>query len=107
VLRHRRELSDEIQEVATDFSVCAQQLVVACFFLVKAEQLWLFRSCLFAFRTNIAPPKRRRFHHKKMDWTARGNLADERDVKRRQGRDRKSTRLNSSHLVISYAVFCL
>src|SRR3989454_5396338 len=24
-----------------------------------------------------------------------------------QGRDRKSTRLNSSHLVISYAVFCL
>src|SRR5256885_5401166 len=26
---------------------------------------------------------------------------------RRTGRDRKSTRLNSSHLVISYAVFCL
>src|SRR2546426_4204669 len=26
---------------------------------------------------------------------------------RRQRRDRKSTRLNSSHLVISYAVFCL
>src|SRR5688500_19948847 len=26
---------------------------------------------------------------------------------RRQWRDRKSTRLNSSHLVISYAVFCL
>src|SRR3989454_6913684 len=25
----------------------------------------------------------------------------------RQSRDRKSTRLNSSHLVISYAVFCL
>src|SRR5256885_4813862 len=25
----------------------------------------------------------------------------------RKGRDRKSTRLNSSHLVISYAVFCL
>src|SRR5256885_1162406 len=25
----------------------------------------------------------------------------------RIGRDRKSTRLNSSHLVISYAVFCL
>src|SRR5256885_9513490 len=24
-----------------------------------------------------------------------------------QGKDRKSTRLNSSHLVISYAVFCL
>src|SRR2546426_5309175 len=26
---------------------------------------------------------------------------------KRFGRDRKSTRLNSSHLVISYAVFCL
>src|SRR2546426_6587007 len=26
---------------------------------------------------------------------------------RNRGRDRKSTRLNSSHLVISYAVFCL
>src|SRR2546426_8618353 len=26
---------------------------------------------------------------------------------RRGGEDRKSTRLNSSHLVISYAVFCL
>src|SRR2546426_8781521 len=28
-------------------------------------------------------------------------------VRLRQTRDRKSTRLNSSHLVISYAVFCL
>src|SRR2546426_3468686 len=28
-------------------------------------------------------------------------------VKQRHGLDRKSTRLNSSHLVISYAVFCL
>src|SRR5256885_8921690 len=28
-------------------------------------------------------------------------------VWREDGRDRKSTRLNSSHLVISYAVFCL
>src|SRR5256885_10809767 len=29
------------------------------------------------------------------------------DHQGRAGRDRKSTRLNSSHLVISYAVFCL
>src|SRR5437773_4810071 len=28
-------------------------------------------------------------------------------VDRRQGKDRKSTRLNSSHITISYAVFCL
>src|SRR2546426_4160092 len=29
------------------------------------------------------------------------------DLARSEARDRKSTRLNSSHLVISYAVFCL
>src|SRR5256885_10622967 len=29
------------------------------------------------------------------------------DVRQDEGVDRKSTRLNSSHLVISYAVFCL
>src|SRR5947207_11809268 len=29
------------------------------------------------------------------------------DLDQRRGRDRKSTRLNSSHTVISYAVFCL
>src|SRR2546426_4286850 len=35
----------------------------------------------------------------------RGDQSSDRIV--RVGRDRKSTRLNSSHLVISYAVFCL
>src|SRR5256885_10091740 len=34
-----------------------------------------------------------------------GTVAEAREE--RQRRDRKSTRLNSSHLVISYAVFCL
>src|SRR5437867_5994252 len=29
------------------------------------------------------------------------------DLRRHPGRDRKSTRLNSSHRTISYAVFCL
>src|SRR5256885_7350692 len=33
--------------------------------------------------------------------------AARRDGARAHARDRKSTRLNSSHLVISYAVFCL
>src|SRR5438034_6358159 len=32
---------------------------------------------------------------------------DERRIGQRGDRDRKSTRLNSSHTVISYAVFCL
>src|SRR2546426_1650051 len=38
-----------------------------------------------------------RFQPRAGHWTARSACA----------RDRKSTRLNSSHLVISYAVFCL
>src|SRR2546426_8571906 len=37
----------------------------------------------------------------------RGERAAVADLQRRVIRDRKSTRLNSSHLVISYAVFCL
>src|SRR5256885_9779279 len=32
---------------------------------------------------------------------------EDRDLRSRPELDRKSTRLNSSHLVISYAVFCL
>src|SRR5690606_40811594 len=45
--------------------------------------------------------------------SARRGLRRPRDLDRRhlprqhQGRDRKSTRLNSSHVKISYAVFCL
>src|SRR2546426_5930333 len=41
---------------------------------------------------------------------ARGGLVEEQQLRPRDERarqDRKSTRLNSSHLVISYAVFCL
>src|SRR5256885_13189435 len=47
-------------------------------------------------------------------WTGRGTPAPFEPPRRlvitglyRRVRDRKSTRLNSSHLVISYAVFCL
>src|SRR5256885_9984886 len=36
-----------------------------------------------------------------------GGRVQERPGAQRHQRDRKSTRLNSSHLVISYAVFCL
>src|SRR5256885_9879699 len=38
-------------------------------------------------------------------WPEEITMSDE--VRERVTRDRKSTRLNSSHLVISYAVFCL
>src|SRR5436305_9001969 len=36
-----------------------------------------------------------------------GEPEDSRPRAREQGKDRKSTRLNSSHVRISYAVFCL
>src|SRR6266496_6137467 len=54
-----------------------------------------------AFRLDVIPP-------------GLGDLADLMDPRRAQrrvpwkpGQDRKSTRLNSSHVEISYAVFCL
>src|SRR5437764_11253245 len=51
----------------------------------------LFRSvCILSFRT----------HRDRIDACLE-------DVARRCDRDRKSTRLNSSHRCISYAVFCL
>src|SRR5690554_4775520 len=36
-----------------------------------------------------------------------GSLSDHLNYKKGKARDRKSTRLNSSHVRISYAVFCL
>src|SRR2546426_8809681 len=39
--------------------------------------------------------------------SSRGRAAQGENRHRHRARDRKSTRLNSSHLVISYAVFCL
>src|SRR5262245_65197989 len=62
------------------------------------------RSTLFPYTTlfrspRSRPPRQRRRHHR-----ARSAARQERA---RWWRDRKSTRLNSSHLGISYAVFCL
>src|SRR5256885_12984408 len=57
------------------------------------------RSTLFPYTTLFrSPPLDVRF---KVEPTHRGVLLPA------EGIDRKSTRLNSSHLVISYAVFCL
>src|SRR5256885_11504612 len=60
------------------------------------------RSTLFPyttlFRSPRSPPSRR-------STTSCAPAGDPCGRERRQ--DRKSTRLNSSHLVISYAVFCL
>src|SRR5256885_3985133 len=59
------------------------------------------RSTLFPYTTLF-----RSFFHA---WELRGRYPAifEDAVVGSQARDRKSTRLNSSHLVISYAVFCL
>src|SRR5256885_9404621 len=64
------------------------------------------RSTLFPYTTLFRSSRDRR--------SARTASAPRRPRARRhprtaraRGRDRKSTRLNSSHLVISYAVFCL
>src|SRR2546426_10509460 len=69
------------------------------------------RSTLFPyttlFRSRLAPedPGRPLPHR---GLRRHGGRQDQGDVLRRpEPRDRKSTRLNSSHLVISYAVFCL
>src|SRR2546426_2618888 len=71
------------------------------------------RSTLFPyttlFRSHLAQSVQR---HRRGDGVQPGRklgLAPERTqpLERPHERDRKSTRLNSSHLVISYAVFCL
>src|SRR5256885_6304462 len=77
------------------------------------------RSTLFPYTTlfrstaaRLGPPVRRRVRHREPP-PHRGRAhrrADRRASRQRRaaaGIDRKSTRLNSSHLVISYAVFCL
>src|SRR5690625_6552139 len=75
------------------------------------------RSTLFPYTTLFRSPQvRRRGHGGYMTGiqdvsagaggtgTARCDIAGHRY---RRGEDRKSTRLNSSHVAISYAVFCL
>src|SRR5688500_20044824 len=51
------------------------------------------------------PAERPAVHDEDLALGLRDDGRRTRDV--REERDRKSTRLNSSHLVISYAVFCL
>src|SRR5256885_13879563 len=62
------------------------------------------RSTLFPYTTLFRSPDRAAG---KLGEEVHGVLAPEGDGPRRREGDRKSTRLNSSHLVISYAVFCL
>src|SRR2546426_5177592 len=75
------------------------------------------RSTLFPYTTLFRSPDRRQSEHG--PGVTRAQRADDDVVHLRRildyahtlallaSQDRKSTRLNSSHLVISYAVFCL
>src|SRR5256885_13169593 len=84
------------------------------------------RSTLFPYTTLFRSRRRRPRTRGRLSGTHRPRRADRRRGRPRAGRrhhvdrhprrrherrhprqDRKSTRLNSSHLVISYAVFCL
>src|SRR2546426_4696417 len=72
------------------------------------------RSTLFPYTTLFRSPsaRRRNGHHDPARPARRRGLSRPALSRlgpraQRQQRDRKSTRLNSSHLVISYAVFCL
>src|SRR5215208_7295916 len=63
------------------------------------------RSTLFPYTTLFRSPRRRAARRSGADA---GEPVDQRALPgRRRGEDRKSTRLNSSHVAISYAVFCL
>src|SRR5688500_19703061 len=61
------------------------------------------RILAYASENLFRPAGRRGYHHPHPGFHARRPVVGTQRILR----DRKSTRLNSSHLVISYAVFCL
>src|SRR5260221_2260915 len=63
----------------------------------------LFRSVTRDFRPKAIYP----YHYRNQDNTLADLAGFKAQVGTDLGIDRKSTRLNSSHTVISYAVFCL
>src|SRR5437870_10101471 len=70
-------------------------------------------SVVFAVERQVAQPTIRMYHAARRNrllheghQTARRSVRDATHANA-PGRDRKSTRLNSSHVAISYAVFCL
>src|SRR5438094_6218076 len=80
-------------------------------------------STLFPYTTLFRSPQPQQFGHgfgaggRRRERVAAGEQLEEHDAerehvrpgidRRRDAEDRKSTRLNSSHRTISYAVFCL
>src|SRR2546430_6221666 len=65
-------------------------------------------TTLFRSRANSLPQVLlRRRHIALVPWASRSDSVPPSQSHRRSASDRKSTRLNSSHSQISYAVFCL
>src|SRR6266511_4876519 len=71
----------------------------------------LLRSCYFFFLMIRRPPRSTLFPYTTLFRSRHGTGSAPPSASRSAGpaprRDRKSTRLNSSHVKISYAVFCL
>src|SRR3712207_8549670 len=67
------------------------------------------RSTLFPYTTLFRSDHHRHIApcHTNVSWHARAQVAHDIGVLMDHHQDRKSTRLNSSHANISYAVFCL
>src|SRR5690625_6883088 len=73
-----------------------------------------FHGNYWPVETNFTPAEQGTLTHWLAEryrlWTTRGATLYQGDIHHRKwnlGADRKSTRLNSSHVAISYAVFCL
>src|SRR5256885_8083300 len=67
------------------------------------------RSTLFPYTTlfRSAVPKKKLSYQESKELAGIEGRITEAELELQVRQDRKSTRLNSSHLVISYAVFCL
>src|SRR6516162_9809193 len=84
----------QVRLLLASFAVFASGLILFFFLMIRRPP----RSTLFPYTTLF---RSRRSHDDG------GAGPDRARLPRPDPRDRKSTRLNSSHLVISYAVFCL
>src|SRR5262245_64372531 len=94
----------------TSTLICAPKLTIlrAISDVVTAYHCTARRFSLFIFIVSLSPSQG---NAAERDFARAGNKFDETVFHLcsvfNLGRDRKSTRLNSSHLGISYAVFCL
>src|SRR5207244_6225802 len=80
--------------------VCPQLLVLSRMLRPPRTPLFPYTTLFRSLRSPRAPRHKTRGEHKTFRRGRRGRA-------RPLFRDRKSTRLNSSHQIISYAVFCL